>query len=107
MNSRSGLRLYADNKPRARPLEISGTNIIDFVRKTTEAITVISESTKEQAKTSGAILQVINSQGIANATAFESLEGKMNGLETMFKYVIAPLVGGILLLVGVKMVFKL
>ena len=81
--------------------------IIDFVRKTTEAITVISEATKQQAKTSEAILQVVNTQGVTNATAFESLDGKMDGLLTMFKYVIAPLVGGILALVGIKMIFKL
>lgn len=83
------------------------TEIIDFVRKTTEAITVISEATKEQAKTSRAILRVVNGQSVANGTAFKGLEGKMDGLLTMFKYVIVPLVTGILALVGIKMVFKL
>lgn len=85
----------------------ANVEIIDFVKKTTEALTVISESTKQQAKTTDAILQVVNSQGTANSTAFESLEGKMDGLLTMFKYVIVPLVTGILALVGIKMIFKL
>jgi hypothetical protein len=81
--------------------------IIDFVRKTTEAITVISESTKELNKTTQAIQEAINVQNVANAKSFESIEGKMDGLLTMFKYVIVPLVTGILALVGIKMIFKL
>lgn len=85
----------------------ANVEIIDFVRKTTEAITVISESTKEQARNTGAILQAINTQNTNNATNFESLDGKMDGLLTMFKYVIIPLVTGILALVGIKMIFKL
>ena len=85
----------------------SDLEIIDFVRKTTEAITVISESTKQQAENTGAIKEMISSQNTANAQAFEHLGGKMDGLLTMFKYVIAPLVGGILMLVGIKMIFKL
>jgi hypothetical protein len=81
--------------------------IIDFVKKTTEAITVISESTKEVARTTKAIQESICVQNTANAKEFEELGGKMDGLLTMFKYVIAPLVGGILALVGIKMIFKL
>ena len=81
--------------------------IIDFVRKTTEAITVISESTKSLEGTTGAIKEMINVQSIANGKSFENLGGKMDGLLTMFKYVIMPLVGGILALVGLKMIFKL
>jgi len=82
-------------------------DIIDFVKKTTEAITVISESTKELGRTTKAIQESIATQNTTNATAFENLDGKMEGLLTMFKYVIAPLVGGILALVGIKMIFKL
>lgn len=85
----------------------SNLEIVDFVRKTTEAITVISENTKEVARTTKAIQDSINTQNISNAQQFEELGGKMDGLLTMFKYVIAPLVGGILALVGIKMIFKL
>lgn len=81
--------------------------IIDFIKKTTEAITIISESTKQNAATSNAIKDMINIQNTTNATSFSNLEGKMDGLLTMFKYVIAPLVAGILALVGIKTIFKL
>lgn len=83
------------------------TEIIDFVRKTTEAITVISESTKQQAIVQGKIVEMLNSQNVLNAQGFEKLEGKVDGLSTMFKYVIVPLVAGILSLVGVKYLFNL
>lgn len=85
----------------------SNLEIVDFVRKTTEAITVISESTKSLQETTGAIKEMIGTQNTINAKSFEHLEGKMDGLLTMFKYVIIPLVGGILALVGVKMIFRL
>lgn len=85
----------------------SNLEIIDFVKETTHAITVISESTKQLGKTTEAIQTAIATQSTVNATSFEDIGGKMDGLLTMFKYVIAPLVSGILLLVGVKMVFKL
>ena len=88
-------------------MEKEQSEIIDFVRKTTEAITVISESTKEIGRNTRAIQKSIATQNTANATAFESLDGKMDGLLTMFKYVVVPLVTGILALVGIKMVFKL
>jgi hypothetical protein len=80
---------------------------VDFIRKTTEAITVISESTKELVKNTSAIRDMISTQNTTNATSFEDLSGKMDGLLTMFKYVVVPLVGGILALVGIKMVFQL
>ncbi len=83
------------------------SEIIEFVKKTTEAITVISENTKEVARTTKAIQDSINAQNTVNAKSFEELGGKMDGLLTMFKYVIMPLVGGILALVGIKMIFKL
>ena len=83
------------------------TEIIDFIKKTTEAITIISESTKQNAATSNAIKEMISAQNTTNATSFKNLEGKMDGLLTMFKYVIAPLVAGILALVGIKTIFKL
>lgn len=80
--------------------------IIDFVKQTTAAITTISEATKSLEQTTGAIKEMINVQNTTNAKSFENLSGKMDGLSTMFKYVIAPLVGGILALVGIKMIFK-
>ena len=81
--------------------------IIDFVKQTTVAITTISEATKSLEQTTGAIKEMISTQNAINATAHESLNGKMDGLLTMFKYVIMPLVGGILALVGIKTLFKL
>jgi len=83
------------------------TEIIDFVKKTTEAITVISESTKQQAMVTGRIVEMLNTQNTLNAQGFERVDGKVDGLQTMFKYVIIPLVAGVLGLVGVKMVFNL
>ena len=81
--------------------------IIDFVRQTTTAITVISESTKSLEQTTGAIKEMINAQNTTNVQSFEKLDGKIDGLATMFKYVIVPLVAGILALVGVKTIFNL
>ena len=81
--------------------------IIEFVRKTTEAITVISESTKSLEGTTGALKEMINTQNMANTKSFEGLDGKMDGLMTMFKYVIIPLIAGILGLVGIKTIFRL
>ena len=78
--------------------------IIDFVQKTTEAITIISQSTKSLEQTTGALKEMINIQNNITSTSFAKLDTKMDGLQTMFKYVIVPLVGGILALVGVKMV---
>ncbi len=83
------------------------SEIIDFVKQTTAAITVISESTKQIGETTGAIKEMISAQNTTNARAFESIDGKMDGLLTMFKYVVLPLVTGILALVGIKMIFKL
>ena len=85
----------------------SDGDIIDFVKKTTEAITVISESTKSLERTTGAIKEMISAQNTTNAKSFEEIDGKMDGLLTMFKYVIVPLVSGILALVGIKMIFRL
>jgi membrane-bound ClpP family serine protease len=81
--------------------------IIDFVKKTTEAITVISEATKQQAVVQGRIVEMLNSQNTLNAQGFEKIDGKMDALATMFRYVIVPLVAGILSLVGVKYLFNL
>ncbi len=89
-------------------------DIIEFVRRTTEAITVISESTKQIGETTGAIKEMISTQNATNAKAFEGLSGdnrvlnnKVDGLKQLFQYVIIPLVTGILALVGIKMFFKL
>lgn len=91
--------------PRTTPT--SHLEIIEFVRKTTEAITVISQSTKSLEGTTVALKDMINNQNIANAKGFEGIDGKMDGLMTMFKYVIVPLITGILGIVGIKTIFKL
>ena len=80
--------------------------IVEFVKQTTVAITTISESTKSLQETTGAIKEMISAQNVVNAQSTEKLNGKMDGLTTMFKYVIIPLVGGILSLVGIKMIFN-
>ena len=84
-----------------------GSEIIEFVKQTTIAITTISESTKSLQETTGAIKEMISAQNVVNAQSTEKLGGKMDGLKTMFIYVIVPLISGILALVGVKMVFNL
>ena len=84
-----------------------GSEIIEFVKQTTVAITTISESTKSLQETTGAIKEMISAQNVVNAQSTEKLGGKMDGLKTMFIYVIVPLISGILALVGVKMVFNL
>ena len=84
-----------------------GSEIVEFVKQTTVAITTISESTKSLQETTGAIKEMVSAQNVVNAQGFEKLDGKMNGLLVMFKYVIVPLVAGILGLVGIKMVFNL
>jgi hypothetical protein len=85
----------------------SGQEMIDFVQKTTEAITVISQATKSLEQTTGALKEMISTQNTTNAKSFEEINGKMDGLLTMFKYVIAPLVAGILALVGIKTILKI
>lgn len=88
---------------------MSGKNaeIIEFVKKTTEAINLIGESTKGIKDATEAIKNQMANHEVVSAVGFSGLSGKMDGLLTMFKYVIAPLVGGILALVGIKMIFKL
>ncbi len=81
--------------------------LIDFVHRTTEAIAVISEATKQNAKTSEDIKNMIYSQSVRNSESFTSIEGKVDGLLMMFKWVVLPLVSGILALVGVKIIFGL
>jgi len=85
----------------------SNEEVIDFVKQTTVAITVISESTKSLEQTTGAIKEMISTQNATNAKSFEVINGKMDGLANMFKYVIAPLIAGILSLVGAKYLLKL
>lgn len=88
--------------------------MIDFVQKVTKAIVIISETQKQLVETTkqiadtqvdikDAIVATNAKQDIAN----QSIEIKLGNFETMLKYVIAPLVAGILLLVGVKMGFQL
>jgi len=80
---------------------------IDFVKKTTEVITIMAEGNKVISENTGAIKELINTQNVNNAKQFEIIIGKQDGLLTMFKYVIIPLIAGILALVGVKMAFNL
>ena len=81
--------------------------IIDFVKQTTVAITIIAESNKQLVENTGALKEMINTQNITNTKSFESINGKMDGLLTMFKYVIAPLIGAVLAIAGIKTLFKL
>jgi len=81
--------------------------IVEFVKQTTVAITTISETTKSLEQTTGAIKEMISAQNVVNAQSTEKLGGKMDGLTTMFKYVIIPLVAGILSMVGVKFLFNI
>lgn len=85
----------------------SNTEIIDFVKQTTVAITTISESTKQLTEMTGGIKEMIANQNIVNVRAFEAITQKQDGLMTMFKYVIVPLIGLFASLVGVKYLFKL
>lgn len=70
--------------------------IIEFVTKTTEAITVISQSTK-----------AMEAHSANTNLSLKEIDGKLDGLKTLFVYTIMPLVGGILALVGIKTVFKI
>ena len=79
--------------------------VIDLVKATTVAITVISESTKSLEQTTGALKEMVSAQNTTNAKAFETINGKMDGLVMMFKFVIVPLIAGILSLVGAKYLF--
>jgi hypothetical protein len=83
----------------------SDGDLIEFVRQTTAAITIISETTRQQAETLGGIKELISAQTGTDAATSKDLSGKMDGLLTMFKYVIAPLIAGILGLVGIKFFF--
>ena len=85
----------------------SNQDIIEFVRKTTEAITVMAEGNKRISENTGALKDLVTAQHQANIASFEEVNGKIDGLATMFKYVIIPLIAGILSLVGVKYLFKL
>lgn len=81
--------------------------IIDFVRKTTEAITIMAEGNRAISENTGALKELINAQTTTNVEAFKVLDGKMSELKTLFVYVIIPLIGGILSLVGIKYLFQL
>ncbi len=92
----------------------SQSEIIDFVSKITVAMTVISESTKQNAETTGAIKEMISTQNSTNGKAFEGLTGdnkvlgsKMDNIKTILVAVVLPLIGAMLSLVGVKMFFKI
>lgn len=92
----------------------SNGDIVEIVGSVTKAITVISESTKQNADTSTAIKDMIAAQNVANTKGFEDLKGKndvlsgkMDGLRLLFTYVIVPLMSIITALVGIKMIFKL
>jgi len=83
------------------------TELIEFVKKMTEAITVISESTRGIKQVSEDLRNTMAAHDVSSASSFQKIDTKLDGLMTMFKYVIFPLVSGILALVGIKMIFKL
>ena len=92
----------------------SNSELIDFVKTITIAITTLSESGKQTSETLGALKEVISNQSIANTKAFENLSGKddvlgskMDNLFKVFLYVITSLIGVIAALVGVKYIFKI
>ncbi len=85
----------------------SNLEIVDFVKQVSEAMTIMAEGIKQGNEINGSIKELINAQNVATATAFKGLDGKMDGLMTMFKYVIVPLITGIVGLVGAKMLFHL
>jgi hypothetical protein len=73
--------------------------LMELARKTTEALTIIAESTRKTEENTKAIKENIDKHdGVTNT--------KLDNLKTLFVYVIMPLLGSILTLVGIKM-FKL
>ncbi|MHA1842401.1 MAG: hypothetical protein ACTSYW_10545 [Candidatus Heimdallarchaeota archaeon] len=81
--------------------------LVEFVAKTTEAITVISKSTEQMNGTLNALKDHQIEMDNRLNTKIDSANVKLNGLRSLFLYVIVPLITGILALVGVKLAFKL
>ena len=81
--------------------------LIEFVRKTTEAITVISETTKEMKEITNALKDQHSNHNNDMKVGFTETNTKLEGLKMLFVYVIIPLIGGILALVGVKFIFDI
>lgn len=81
--------------------------LADLARRTTEALTIISRSTEETIALNKSMREAMDKHDKEVSTNFVSLHVKVDGLMTTFKYVILPLVTGVLALVGVKMFFKL
>lgn len=81
-------------------------NIVDFIQETTRVITVISESTKGMHDTLIALKELNIKQENEIVNGFVMTKEKIDNLKQIFFYVILPLLGGILSLVGVKLLFK-
>lgn len=80
--------------------------MIEFIKKTTEAITVISESTKSMDHTVDVLKEVGIMRHADMLANFKVTHEKLDGIRLLFLYVIIPLISGILALVGVKFIFK-
>lgn len=77
-------------------------NIIEFIQKTTEVITIISESTKAMNANLISMKDLAIRHENETINGIEMVKGKMESLKMIFFYVIIPLIAGILALVGVK-----
>jgi hypothetical protein len=81
--------------------------MFEFVQKTTEAITVLSETNKSikiavEKMSDSQIEHKIEAKG-----QFAEVGVKLDGLRLLFLYVVVPLISGILAFVGIKLFFKL
>lgn len=85
----------------------SDRDIIEFVQKITEAITVISRSTEATHATLSSFRDTHTKHELDVAISLQSAKDKMDNLKVIFLYVITPLIAGILGLVGVKLLFSL
>ena len=85
----------------------SDRDIIEFVQKITEAITVISRSTETMNATLVAFKDSHTKHEMEVGMGLQAAKDKMDNLRVIFLYVITPLIAGILGLVGVKLLFSL
>jgi len=85
----------------------SDRDIIEFVHKITEAITVISRSTEAMNATLSALKDSHMEHSMEVVAGLQLAKDKMDNLKVIFLYVITPLIAGILGLVGVKLLFSL
>jgi hypothetical protein len=81
--------------------------LADLARRTTEALTVIAENTKEMKEMNKTMNECMLKHNATTETKLDNLKGLMDNLKTTFVYVVLPLITGILALVGVKFIFNL